>query len=278
VSQEGRVKASPAARRIAGEKGIDLSKISTGSGPCGRILSTDIPATAVPSAKPAPAVSKEIVRKKMSGMRKAIAKNLLASKQNIPHFYMQMTFNAEPMYSCYQTEKQKYPCSLNDLVTLACGRTIREFPAFRSKIDGDDIVEYPSANIGIAVGMDDGLVVPVIVGVDSMTLAELAAESKRIVTTARGGKTENMGKGVFTITNLGMFGVESFSAIINPSEASILAVGALREDIIVKDGAIRAGKVMTMTISADHRLIDGLLAAKFMARLKELLENPSSML
>jgi pyruvate dehydrogenase E2 component (dihydrolipoamide acetyltransferase) len=288
VITSGRVKASPAARRIAGERGIDLAALPAGRGPGGRILSTDVPLQAPSMARPsmpaAPQAARaprrtaaggEPIRRRLSGMRRAIAKNLLASKQNIPHFYMRLTIDADPMMAFYRSEKAQYPCSVNDVIALACARTIAEFPAFRSRLDKDELVELPSSNIGIAVGMDDGLVVPVLVGAEAMDLRQLAAETRRIAETARKGKIEGMGAGVFTITNLGMFGVEEFAAIINPPEASILAVGAVREDVIVSGGAMRPGKVMTMTLSADHRIIDGLLAAKFLARLKELLQSPA---
>jgi pyruvate dehydrogenase E2 component (dihydrolipoamide acetyltransferase) len=152
-----------------------------------------------------------------------------------------------------------------------------EFPAFRSRIENDEIVTLPSANIGIAVGMDDGLVVPVVMNAEQRSLQQIGQETKRIAVNARSGKIEGMGHGVFTITNLGMFGTEEFAGIINPPEAAILAVGALREDVIVSGGTLRAGRVMTMTLSADHRIIDGMLAAKFMARLKEILEYPQQL-
>jgi len=280
ASEGGRVKASPAARKIAKERGVDLSTVATGSGPGGRILSTDVPAAGAAGAyRPAPAampvVSGEGVRKRMSNMRKAIARNLLASKQNIPHFYIKSTIDADPLYRFYKAEKAKYPCSVNDVVVLACAKAIQEFPAFRSQMDNDAIVEFANSNIGVAVGMDEGLVVPVLLGAEQMNLEQISAETKRIANAARGGKIEGMGKGVFTITNLGMFGVEEFSAIINPPEAAILAVGAIREQVIVSNGAMRPGRVMTMTLSADHRIVDGMLAAKFMARLKEMLESPN---
>jgi pyruvate dehydrogenase E2 component (dihydrolipoamide acetyltransferase) len=214
----------------------------------------------------------------MSNMRKAIATNLQASKQTIPHFYMKVTVNADPMVSFYQGEKAKYPCSINDVITLACAKVIQEMPAFRSRIEDNEIVTFPDSNIGIAVGMDDGLVVPVIRGVNNMSLQQLGSEARRIVTGARGGKIEGMGQGVFTISNLGMFGIEEFSAIINPPEAAILAVGATREEVIVSGGTLRAGRVMTLTLSVDHRVIDGLVAAKFMGRLKEILEYPQQLI
>ena len=140
------------------------------------------------------------------------------------------------------------------------------------------MLEFNDVNIGIAVGMDEGLVVPVILGVDTLSIKELAAETRRLAQGAKTGKIENMGKGSFTITNLGMFGIEQFTAIVNPPEAAILAVGAMRETVVVQDGAMWPGKVMTLTLSADHRVVDGLPAAKFMARLKELLETPAQLL
>jgi pyruvate dehydrogenase E2 component (dihydrolipoamide acetyltransferase) len=210
----------------------------------------------------------------MSGMRKAIARNLTLSKTTIPHWYLSARINAAPMMALYKSQKAKVGCSVNDVIVMACARAIMEFPAMHSRVDGDTIIEFPGANIGIAVGMDDGLVVPVVMNADRLTLADLAAETKRLANQARAGKIENMGQGIFTISNLGMFGVDEFVAIINPPEAAILAVGAVREDVIVKDGAIRAGQTLNLTLSADHRLIDGTLGAQFMARLRALLENP----
>jgi len=280
--QGGRVKASPAAKKLAAERGVDLAAVGAGRGPGGRILSTDVPAGGGVGAKsthnaggtPAP----QFTRRRMSGMRKAIARNLLASKQNIPHFYMRLTLDASPLMAFYKAQKAKYPCSVNDVVTAAVARAVMEFPGFRSRVDGDEIVEFANANIGIAVGMDDGLVVPVLQSAQGMSVQQLAAETRRLADNARNGKIEGMGTGVMTITNLGMFGVEEFTAIINPPESAILAVGAVREDVRVVDGGIRPGKVMTMTLSADHRVIDGLLAAKFLARLKEILVGPEQFL
>lgn len=266
------VRASPATRRSARERGIDLSRRMPGSGPGGRILLADL------EKSPAPSPSAEPTRRPLAGMRRAIARALQASKQNIPHFYMRLTIDASPLWALYRSEKARYPCTLNDFLILACARVMREFPAFRSRIDGETLVEFPSANIGVAVGMEDGLRVPVLLGAERLALREVAAESRRIVEAAQQGKVAAMGQGLFTISNLGMFGVEEFSAIINPPEAAILAVGAIRETVLVSHGAIKAGRVMTMTLSADHRIIDGLLAARFLARLKETLEAPESLI
>jgi len=275
VVESGRAKSSPAARKIAAQRGIDLSSLSTGSGPGGRIISTDVPLQA-PPGKSAPAPT-GVTRKRMSQMRRAIAKNLLLSKQTIPHFYVRLTIDAVPLFAFYQGEKTRYPVSLNDVVVMACAKTIMEFPAFRSRLENDEIIESSNANIGVAVAMDDGLIVPVVMMAERLSLQQIAAETKRIAANAKSGKIEGMGSGVFTITNMGMFGVEEFGAIINPPEAAILAVGMAREAVVVKDGAMRAGRVMTMTLSADHRVIDGATAAKFLARLKVILESPSQL-
>lgn len=268
----GRIKASPAARRIAAERGFDLSSIGAGSGPGGRILSTDLA-----KARPAAPVSADgkVIRRPMTKMRRAIGLNLQRSKQTIPHFYVRMTIDAGPLFAYYRQQKPATECTVNDCVVLAVGRAMAECPAVRSQIDGDEIVEYPHANIGIAIGVEDGLVVPVVRNVDTLSLAQLAKGTKRVVENGRNGKLENIGQGNFTVTNLGMFGIEEFGAIINPPESGILAVSALRETVIVKDGAMRPGRVMTMTLSADHRIVDGLVASKFLGRLKAILENPN---
>jgi pyruvate dehydrogenase E2 component (dihydrolipoamide acetyltransferase) len=278
----GRVKASPAARRIAAERGVDLAGVSTGSGPGGRVISTDVPAAGTAAAAPAPAskpvAAGEATTTKLSAMRKIIGQRLSESKQTIPHFYIEQTVDAGPLMGFYRQHKAQYPCSVNDVVVLACAKTIAEFPAFRSQLDGEQLITQPTANIGIAVGMDDGLVVPVLMAGERMNLQQVGAETRRLAEAARGGKIENRGQGVFTISNLGMFGIDRFSAIINPPEAAILAVGTVREEVIVQSGMMRPGQRMTVTLSCDHRIIDGLVAAKFLARLKQYLEGPQGLL
>lgn len=275
MTATGRVKASPAARKMASQQGVDLALLGSGSGPGGRILSLDVgradlAALAASDGKP--------IRRPMPKMRRAIGLNLQRSKQNIPHFYLRLTIEATPLLTFYRQQKPATGCTINDCIVLATGRAMAEFPAVRSQIDGDEIVEFPHANIGIAVGVEHGLVVPVVCGVDRMKLSQLAVEAKRVVENARNGKLDNVGLGNFTITNLGMFGIEEFAAIINPPESGILAVSAVRESVIVQNGSMRPGHVMTLTLSVDHRMVDGLVGAKFVARLKEILENPSESL
>ncbi len=280
----GRVKASPAARKFAAQRGVDLAAVAPGTGPGGRVLSTDVMAAPAGGTAAAPrvaavspqgaALGNEDIITELPKMRRAIARNLTASKQNVPHFYMKLTIDADPMMAFYRTQKQQYKLSVNDVIVKAVAATLSEFPAFRSRFEDTQITERPRANVGVAVGTDDGLRVPVVMNADLLSLPELAAESRRVIENARAGKLENLGEGVFTISNLGMFGIEEFSAIINPPEAAILAVGAVREDVIVSGGAIKPSRVCTMTLSCDHRVVDGLVAAQFAARLKELLENP----
>ncbi|MCI0498109.1 MAG: 2-oxo acid dehydrogenase subunit E2 [Planctomycetales bacterium] len=269
VSESGRVKASPAARKAAADKGIELAAIGAGSGPGGRILSADVQnAEGMPSGTQVHAVSK---------MRRAIANNLLYSKQNIPHFYAKVTIDAGALFAVYRQTKEQFKCSVNDFVTRACAKAIRRYPAFRSQYQNAQMVENPAVNIGIAVGTENGLTVPVVLNADRMSLEQLAARSRQVVEAARSGKLEGIGQGVFTITNLGMFGVEEFSAIINPPESAILAVGAVREGAAVENGVLRATRLMTVTLSVDHRVIDGVMAAQFLQTLKELLEKPQQL-
>jgi len=262
--EDSRPRISPAARKLAEQRGVDMSSISAGSGIDGRIITNDIPnVTSAP---------------KMSKMRKIIAERLTYSKQNIPHFYVKLTIDAKELFSLYKKTKPQLLCSVNDFVIKACANAIRQHASFRSQYKNEQIIESPSANIGVAVGLDDGLVVPVVIDADKMDLKALAARVKVIIENARNGKIDGMGQGVFTITNLGMFGTEEFSAIINPPESAILAVGAIREGIKVENGAMQPTRLMTLTLSVDHRVIDGVAAAKFMQTLKEFLEKPEVLL
>jgi pyruvate dehydrogenase E2 component (dihydrolipoamide acetyltransferase) len=268
----GRPKASPAARKAARELGIGLTAVGKGSGPGGRILSPDVEkAHREPSA--APPVAGEALGRPLSRMRRAIAANLTLSAQTIPHFYAAVTVDAAPLVEFRARRKAQSAATVNDIIVWCVARALREFPALRSRIDGDNLVETPSANIGVAVATEEGLVVPVLRRADELTLEELAAESRRIVAAARGGKLEGAGQGVFTVTNLGMYGLDEFAAIINPGEAAILAVGAIREAPVAREGQLRAGRVMTLRLSADHRIIDGAVAAAFLGRVRGLIEE-----
>ncbi len=274
-SSTGRVKSSPAARKLAKAKGIDLRSITQGSGPGGRIIMTD-----VEQAKATPQVSVPSVAGGLSKMRRAIARNLLYSKQNIPHFYAKTTVDAQALFDTYrQVKASQFKCTLNDFVVAACAKAVREFEPFRGQFQENETIKVlPNVNIGIAVGTDEGLTVPVVLKVDTLPLQTLAESIRQVVEEARNGKMANVGQGVFTISNLGMFGVEDFQAIINPPESAILAVGAVREGIKVENGAIKPTRLMAMTVSVDHRVIDGVVAAQFLARVKEMLEAPESLM
>jgi pyruvate dehydrogenase E2 component (dihydrolipoamide acetyltransferase) len=271
VSDTGRVKASPAARKLASTMGIDVGNIALGSGPNGRILSTD-----VKTAKIAPKASSG---GELSKMRRAIARSLLYSKQNIPHFYAKMVVDSQMLFETYrQVKATQFKCTINDFVTAACARAVREFEPFRSQFQTDETIRVlPDVNIGVAVGTDEGLTVPVVLRADTLALKELAQETRQVVEGARQGKMAHVGQGVFTISNMGMFGVEDFQAIINPPESAILAVGALREAVKVENGALRATRLMSLTLSVDHRVIDGVVAAQFLVRVRELLETPDQL-
>jgi pyruvate dehydrogenase E2 component (dihydrolipoamide acetyltransferase) len=269
VSDTGRVKASPAARKAAKQAGVDLASIGAGSGPGGRILSTDLE-----NVTPAAAGTRTYP---VTKMRRAIANNLLYSKQNVPHFYAKTTIDAGALFDLYRKTKEQFKCSVNDFITAACAKAMRQYPAFRSQYKNTEIVEYAAVNIGIAVGTDDGLTVPVVLNADKLSLKDLAAKTRQVVESARSGKLEGLGQGLFTITNLGMFGVEEFSAIINPPESAILAVGAIREGVAVENGQMRPTRLMTVTLSSDHRIVDGVVAAQFLKTVKEMLEKPEQL-
>jgi len=269
--EPGEVRTSPAARRLAEEHGIDLRALGPGSGPEGRIVVADVEKAIAAAAK---GDSQQPVRRPMSPMRKAIARIVTASKQNVPHFYVKITVEAKAALDFCEARKAEAACSLNDVIVMACAKAVREFPAFRSRLEGDDIVTLPDANIGIVVATEEGLVAPVVRRADRMTLEQATRETRRIIAAARQGRVEGLGEGVFTISNLGMYGVEEFSAIIHPPEGAILAVGAVREQAVVRSGLLRPSQTLTATLSCDHRLIDGVTAARFLSRVKELIENP----
>lgn len=277
VRVESRVVASPSVRRRARELDIDLESLGRGSGPGGRIILSDLTAViardqvVLNAQLPPPPDGASAKRYSLSKMRKTIATRLVQSKQSIPHFYIRSTVIVDKLWSLH-VAKSEAECTFNDWIVLACGRALAEFPVLRSQLEGDEIIEHGEANIGIAVAVDEGLLVPVIKRVDKLSLSQLAEATRRVIDDARRGVIANMGQGVFTISNLGMYGIDEFSAIINPPESAILAVGSAREQVIVKNGALRPGRTMTLTLSADHRLVDGATAAKFLAKVRQLLE------
>ncbi len=297
---DGRVKASPLARKMAEERGIDVSSVK-GSGPQGRVVKADIEnfkekdAKAKPDEAPAkeeeakeakPAVTGTSLREdkeiKVSQMRKTIGKRLSESKFTSPHFYetidIDMKRAIEVRVSLNEISDVKI--SFNDLVVKACAVALRRHPWVNSSWMGDVIQLHGDINIAVAVAVDEGLLTPVIRHSDQKGLRDISIETKDFAERAKSKKLqpEDWEGSTFTVSNLGMFGIEEFTAVINPPNAAILAIGAIRDVPVVEDGQVVPGKRMKVTLSSDHRLVDGATAAEFLNTVRSLLENPSSML
>ena len=304
-----RVFASPLARRIAADKGLDLSNLK-GTGPGGRIVKSDVdhvaarlaarlatvgsaqaPAAASSSAAPAslpPAArvargEKEVIP--LTKMRLAIARGLQKSKQTVPHFYVTIEADVEELSNLRGRlnellKAQNVKLSISDFISKAVSIALLKHPALNAHYSDDGMTRYGDVNLGIAVAIPDGLIVPVLRGVDQMGLAEIRQRSDDLVKRARQQKLKSdEGRGAtFTISNLGTFGVKDFSAIINPPEVGILAVSSAEKRAVVRGDAIVARTMMNLTLSADHRAVDGAAAADFMRTLKSLLEEPGLML
>ncbi len=312
VADDARVKASPLARKLAREHGLDLRQLR-GSGPEGRIVKRDIeqavgggapvpapaiaerPATApkptpTPTFAPVPVGATdqpdEIVR--ISQMRKAIARRLSQSKFTAPHFYLtidvEMDRAVQARASVNATaEKGGLPkISFNDIITKACAVALRRHPEVNSAYleEQGEIRYHKSVHVAVAVAIDEGLITPVIRHADQKGLAQIATETKALAQKARDRQLqpEEFEGSTFTTSNLGMFGIEEFTAIINPPEACILAIGAIRDEAVVKDGKVQPGKRMKLTLSCDHRVVDGATGSRFLETVKQLLEEPLSLL
>lgn len=275
------VRATPLAKKIAKENGIDLHEV-TGTGPNGRIGRDDVlNAVPTPAAPQAAVVTGGSTRKKMTGMRKVIAERLTMSKQTIPHVYFKSDMDASALLALKDALKDASAkglapkVSVNDIILKAVATVLAQMPVMFSQLDGDEIVSFDDVNIGMAVSVDNGLVVPVIKAADKLSLGAVAATAAALAGKARSGQLtpDDYQGGNFTVSNLGASGIDEFCAIINPPEAAILAVGAAREKAVVVNGDIVIRPMMTLTISVDHRLIDGAMAAEFMKKLKETIEN-----
>lgn len=279
--EDGRVKASPLAKAIAKEKGIDLSKVN-GSGEEGRIVKKDLEnvsatPTAAPTAK-ANTGQESYTDTKVSQMRKSIARRLSQSKNDNPHFYLTVDVNMDKAVALRTELNNLLPAkvSFNDFVIKAVALSLRQHPAVNSSWLGDTIRRYSHIHIGMAVAVEEGLLVPVIKFADNKSISDIAAEAKGWGEKAKSKKLlpGDMEGSTFTISNLGMFGIEEFTAIINEPNACILAVGAIRQTPIVVNGEIKVGNMMKLTLSSDHRAVDGAVGAKFMQTLKQMLEEP----
>ena len=281
AASEGRRphKTSPKARKIAAEHGLDLSGIS-GSGPGGRIVSADVLALVervqqAPAPVPTPVAEGRV---ELSRAERVAGERLTASYQQIPHIHLSMDVSAvwlQQFRTGYQLEGKKI--SFNDLIVKATARTLGEFPRVNSLEEGGHFRYASQINVGMAVAAEQGLVVPVLRDAAAKTIEEIALEGTRLIDAARRGqlRPDDMLGGTFTISNLGMFGVSRFTAIINPPQVAILAVGAIENRVVVAGAdAFAVRPQLTLTLAADHRVVDGALGARFLARLKEVLETP----
>ncbi len=288
ASDNGRIKASPLAKKMAEEKGIELSSVK-GSGPDGRIVKRDIesyqPKEEKKSAVSASAGSfdsEESEDVKISQMRKTIARRLSESKFSNPHFYETIDIDMEEAIRARTSlnEVSDVKISFNDIVVKACASALRRHPAVNSSWLDDVIRKHGDVNVAVAVAIEDGLMTPVIRYADKKNLRQISAETRELAGLARDKKLqpEQMEGSTFTISNLGMFGIEEFTAIINPPNACILAVGAIRDVPVVKNGEVVPGKRMKVTLSSDHRIVDGAKAAEFLNTLRQMIENPLAMM
>lgn len=291
-SVNGRVKASPLAKKIAKDKGYDISKIA-GTGDNGRVTKSDVEnykpsAEAKPASKDskggAPVVLPQVVGKEsfeevaVSQMRKVIAKRLSESMFTAPHFYVTMEINMDKAVEARKSINEISPVkvSFNDIVLKAVATALRQHPDINSSWQGDKIRKNHHIHIGVAVAVKDGLLVPVVRFADNKSLSHISAEVKDLAQKAQDKKLQpaDWEGSTFTISNLGMFGVEEFTAIINTPDSCILAVGGIKETAIVKNGQLAVGNVMKVTLSCDHRVVDGATGAAFLKTLKGLLEDP----
>lgn len=277
---KGKIFASPRARRLAKESGIDVTAV-TGTGPRGRIVSQDVRKYAKegkpPAAKAAPKFTPGQVVK-LSSVQRTVAQRLTMSYRTAPHIDILMDVNCENMVALRNLLKaQSVRVSYNDILAKYLAVVLREFPMFNSVLEDDGVHLLEDVNIGIAAAIGDELIVPVVKNVDKKDVKEVASESGRIIAAARDKKLSlaDVSDGTFTITNLGMFGVRSFKAIINPPQVAILAVGGIEYRAVVLPGQIAAQQMMSITLSIDHRVVNGAQGGEFLARLKELIEIAS---
>jgi pyruvate dehydrogenase E2 component (dihydrolipoamide acetyltransferase) len=287
----------PAARRRAGELDVDVTTIA-GSGPNGlvRVADVEAAATTVPApatgsagavdsrdpALAAPAVG-DVEEVPLSSMRRVVARRLVESMQSTPHFYLTSTVDAEALLD-FRAELnrqlagrgEEVKVSVNDLIVKGCAVLLRANPALNVSFGGDKLLIHQRVHVGIAVAVDGGLVVPVVRDADRKSLTQVASEASALIGRARAGKLAggDMSGGTFTVSNLGMYGIDQFTAVINPPEAAILAVGAAIPEPVATDDGVAVHRRMRLTLSIDHRALDGATGAQFLAQLKDLLEHP----
>ncbi|WP_207343315.1 dihydrolipoamide acetyltransferase family protein [Arthrobacter sp. E3] len=305
---DGRVFASPLARKMAVERGLDPADIK-GTGPGGRVVRADVLAaehhapgdhasgdhaaaasqnekapspssTPAPATVSAPAAQEDSVEIPLTQMRKVVAKRLTESAA-VPHFFLTAVVQMDALLEFRSGINARFAdvgvkASVTDLLVRACAVALRAHPVVNSSWAGDKIYQHRHVNVGLAVAVPDGLIVPVVRGADRKGLAEIAMETRELASKAREGALtlQQFSGGTFTVSNLGMFGIDNFTAIINPPEAAILAVGATSEEPVVRDGELTTRKVLKLTLTVDHRVLDGATAAAFLQNLKQILEDP----
>ena len=282
----GRVRASPVAKRIATDRGVDLQSLH-GSGPGGRIVRADVEAASpapAPQAAPVAAggsAKGEVTVQELTRTQGVIARRMAESKATIPDFELRMGVDAGAMVELRDQMRAQLPegqssPSLNDLVVKACALALREHPRANGSYRDGRFELFSRVNVGVAVAADDALVVPTIFDADRKPLSDIAAETRALAEEVRAGTVTppELAGGTFTVSNLGMYGVTGFTAVINPPQAAILAVGAVVERAVVRDGAVVPGRTLELTLVCDHRILYGAEAALFLARVRELLEAP----
>ena len=290
ASQGGRIKASPIARKIAEEKGVDIAAI-TGTGPGGRITKSDVenftpsPGFAVSGGRSPVVIDGSDTP--LSSMRQAIARVTVRSKPEAPHYYVTheidtsaaMTFRRQ-LNEALAEEGDRV--SVNDLILMALTKALIKYPKWNSFFDGDKLIGHPSINLGVAIALDEGLIVPAVIDIQNMSLVEISRAVRDLGKRARGDggnlTQAELTQGTFGISNLGMFGTDIFSAIIVPPNAGIIAVGTVKEKPVVRDGKVVVASMMNATISADHRVGDGAEAAVFLGEFQKNLENPARLM
>ncbi len=283
LTNGGRIKASPLARRMARERGIDLSTVR-GTGPEGRIVAEDVEAapdagTAPALPAPAPVATGEVESVPLTNTRKTIARRLTAA-WTVPIFELTTSVEMTRANALVQRVRELDPdvrVTVTDVLVKVCAQALARHPDVNVQFTEEALLRFPSANVGIAVAAPQGLVVPVIRSAERLSLAELARARTDLVARARSGKLQrdDLDAGTFTVSNLGMFAVEQFVAVLNPPQAAILAVGATEERVVVRDGEVAVRPIMTVTLTVDHRAVDGAPAAEFLQTVKALLEDPA---
>ena len=295
AAAEGEARISPIARRIAERLGVDITQVK-GTGRNGRVSKEDVEAYAasigvqagatpvaapvVASTAAAAATGEGVVREKMTSMRATIARRLLESKQGIPHYRLAADVDLTALLARRAALRAAgTEVSVNDLLVRACALTLVKHPAVNAQLQGDEVHKFPHADIAVAVATDGGLVTPIVRSADTKSAAQIGAETGDLATRARSGKLtrEEITGGTFTLSNLGMFGIDRFDAIINPPQVAILAVGAGADRVIARGGSVVVAKVATLTLSCDHRVVDGAIGAQFLRALRQTIESADAL-